>query len=236
MLLKNLISNLKPNFASLKIRGISSDSRNLKKGHIFISVKGNKFDGNKYINQAISKGANVIVHSRSIKKNKKTIFIKVKDPRETLARMSTKYYKKKPKNIIAVTGTNGKTSISHFFHQIFTNQKKRVGFIGTLGFKKNNYLKRRSLTTSDPLSLNKDLEEMKKAEINNVIIEASSHGLKQKRLDFLKIKAGIFTNLSRDHLDYHQNMNNYLNSKLILFHKTLKKRLIYNYRHRYQRV
>ncbi len=223
MLLKNLISNLKPNFASLKIRGISSDSRNLKKGYLFISVKGNKFDGNKYINHAISKGANVIVHSRSIKKNKKAIFIKVKDPRETLARMSTKYYKKKPKNIIAVTGTNGKTSISHFFHQIFTNQKKRVGFIGTLGFKKNNYLKRRSLTTSDPLSLNKDLEDMKKAEINNVIIEASSHGLKQKRLDFLKIKAGIFTNLSRDHLDYHQNMNNYLNSKLILFNKLLKK-------------
>ena len=80
MLLKNLISNLKPNFASLKIRGISSDSRNLKKGHIFISVKGNKFDGNKYINQAISKGANVIVHSRSIKKIKKLFSLRLKTP------------------------------------------------------------------------------------------------------------------------------------------------------------
>ena len=80
------------------------------------------------------------------------------------------------------------------------------------------------MTTLDPLSLNKDLEEMKKEGINNVIIEASSHGLKQKRLDFLKIKAGVFTNLSHDHLDYHKNMSDYFNSKLLLFKKLLKKR------------
>jgi len=224
MLLKNLISNLEPNVAALKIRGISFDSRSIRRGDLFVSIKGSKFNGNDYINQATSKGARAIIHSQKIKKNKKAIYIKVKDTRDTLARLSTKYYKNKPKNIIAVTGTNGKTSISNFFHQIFMLQNEKVGFIGTLGFKKNKHLRKRDLTTLDPLSLNKDLEEMKRAGINNVIIEASSHGLKQKRLDFLKIKAGIFTNLSHDHLDYHKTMDDYFNSKLLLFKKLLKKK------------
>ena len=92
-----------------------------------------------------------------------------------------------------------------------------------LGFKKNNNLKKRQLTTLDSLNLHKDLEEMKKSKIDNVIIEASSHGLIQNRLDFLNIKSGIFTNLSHDHLDYHKNMKNYFSAKLILFKKLLKK-------------
>jgi len=221
MLLKNLIRNLKPEVAALKIKGISFDSRSTKKGDLFVSIKGNKFDGNDYINQATSKGAKVIVHSRPIKKNKKVTFIKFKDTRNILARLSTRYYKNKPKNIIAVTGTNGKTSVSDFFYQIFTLQKKKSGFIGTLGFRKNKSLKRRNLTTLDSLTLNKDLDETKRSGINNVIIEASSHGLKQKRLDFLKVKVGIFTNLSHDHLDYHKDMKDYFNSKLLLFKNLL---------------
>ena len=224
MLLKNLISNLKPEVAALKIKGISFDSRSTKKGDLFISIKGNKFDGNDYIDQATSKGAKVVVHSRPIKKNKKIIFIKFKDTRNILARLSTRYYKKKPKNIIAVTGTNGKTSVSDFFYQIFMLQKKKSGFIGTLGFRKNKSLRRRNLTTLDSLTLNRDLDEMKRSGINNVIIEASSHGLKQKRLDFLKLKAGIFTNLSHDHLDYHKDMQDYFHSKLLLFKSLLKEK------------
>ena len=221
MLLKNLISNLKPELAALKIKGISFDSRNVKKGDLFVSIKGDKFDGNDYINQATSKGARVIVHSRKIKRNNKGTFIKFKDTRNILAWLSTKYYKNKPNNIVAVTGTNGKTSISDFFYQIFMLQNRKCGFIGTLGFRKNKFLKRRNLTTLDSLTLNKDLDEMKRSGINNVIIEASSHGLKQKRLDFLKIKAGIFSNLSHDHLDYHNDMKDYFNSKLLLFKNLL---------------
>ena len=224
MLLKNLISNLKPDVAAIKIRGVSFDSRNIKRGDLFVSIKGSKFNGNDYINEATSKGAKAVIHSQAIKKNKKAIYIKVKDTREALAKLSVKHYKNKPKNIIAVTGTNGKTSISDFFHQIFMLQNKKAGFIGTLGFKKNKLLKKRDLTTLDSLNLNKDLEEIKKAGINNVIIEASSHGLKQKRLNFLKIKAGVFTNLTHDHLDYHKTMSDYLNSKLLLFKKLLKKK------------
>jgi len=224
MLLKNLISNLKPEVGALKIKGISFDSRSIKKGDLFVSIKGNKFDGNDYIRQATSKGAKVIVHSRPVKKNTKATFIKFKDSRNILARLSTKYYKNKPKNIIAVTGTNGKTSVADFFYQIFMLQKKKSGFIGTLGFRKNKSLKRRNLTTLDSLTLNRDLNEMKRSGINNVIIEASSHGLKQKRLDFLKIKGGIFTNLSHDHLDYHKNMKDYLHSKLLLFNDLLQEK------------
>ena len=221
MLLKNLINNLRPELATTKINGISFDSRLTKKGDLFISIKGDKLDGNKFVEQAILKGAKVIVYSRSIKKNKKIIYIKVKDTRNILARLSSNYYKVKPKNIIAVTGTNGKTSVSDFFHQIFMLQNRNVGFIGTLGLKKNSFLKKRQLTTLDPLNLNRDLQEMRKNKINNVIIEASSHGLKQKRLDFLKIKAGIFTNLSHDHMDYHKDMSDYLFSKLLLFKNLL---------------
>ena len=216
MLLKNLIDNLNSKIGSERIKGISSDSRNIKKGDLFVSIKGNKFDGNKYIDEAISRGAKVILYSGFIKKKyEHAKLIRVKDTRSKLAEISSKYYKKKPKNIVAVTGTNGKTSISDFFHQIFILNKKKVGLLGTLGFKKNNHLKRRELTTLDSLNLHKDLYEMKKSNIENVIIEASSHGLKQKRLDFLNIKSGIFTNLSHDHLDYHKNMKDYLSSKLI---------------------
>ena len=96
--------------------------------------------------------------------------------------------------------------------------------IGTLGFKKNNNFRKKELTTPDTISLHKDLNEMKNSKIDNVILEASSHGLKQKRLDFLNIKTGIFTNLSHDHLDYHKDMKNYFSAKLILFKKILKKR------------
>ena len=225
MLLKNLINNLSPDVGKLKIRGLSLDSRNVKKGDLFISIKGNKFNANNYIEEAISKGAKAVIYSGSVKKKyKNIILIKVKDTRKKLAELSTKYYKNKPKNIVAVTGTNGKTSVSDFFYQIFLLEKKKVGALGTLGFKKNKSLKKRELTTLDSLNLNRDLNEMKKTGIDNAIIEASSHGLHQSRLNFLNIKTGIFTNLSHDHLDYHKSMKNYLNSKLILFKNILKKR------------
>ena len=133
MLLKNLISNLKPEISKIKIKGISFDSRNVKKGFLFFSISGNKFNGNDYIEQAIKKGAKVIIHSKNIRKNKNAIFIKKADPRSLLAYMSTKFYQKKPKNIIAVTGTNGKSSIADFFHQINSLQKKNCGFIIFLG-------------------------------------------------------------------------------------------------------
>ena len=166
MLLKNLIDNLNSKISNLKIRKISSDSRKIQKGDLFVSIKGNKFDGNKFIDHAILNGAKVVVYSGLLKKKYKNItYIKTKNTREKLAEISSKYFKKKPKNIIAVTGTNGKTSVSDFFHQIFRLNNKPVGLLGTLGFKKNSNLKKRQLTTLDSLNLHKDLEEMKQPKV-----------------------------------------------------------------------
>ncbi len=223
MLLKNLIKYSNSSFKNIYISGISFDSRKTKKNYVFVAIKGEKFDGNKYINHAINNGAIAVIYSGIVKKNNKAVFIKVKNTRKALARISTRYFKNKPRNIVAVTGTNGKTSVCDFFNQIFCLQNKKSGFIGTLGLKNNKILKKRDLTTQDSLNLNKDLENLKKNGINNVIIEASSHGLKQNRLDFLKIKTGVFTNFSHDHLDYHKSMKDYLNSKLILFRELILK-------------
>lgn len=140
----------------------------------------------------------------------------VKDARKSLSEACSNFYKKKPTNIIAVTGTNGKSSVAHFFYQILNLNKFSVASIGTLGIFSKNYNKKTNLTSIDPLSLHKNLQILAKNKANNVVLEASSHGLEQKRLDNLNIKIGIFTNLSHDHLDYHKNMQSYFNFKNVL--------------------
>ena len=130
----------------------------------------------------------------------------------------------KPKNIIAVTGTNGKTSVADLFYQILNLNKIPVASIGTLGIKYNNKIIKSELTSPDTIFLHQTLEKIKKNKIDNVIIEASSHGLNQKRIDHLKLKAGIFTNFSQDHLDYHRSMKKYLNAKTAFIFKYLTKK------------
>ena len=151
------------------------------------------------------------------------MFLYNKNPRELLAKTASKIYSKKPNNLIAVTGTNGKSSIVNFFYQIMKLNKKPVSSIGTLGIVTNKKNIQTNNTTLDSVTLNKFLAKLKINKINNVILEASSHGLKQHRLDGLKFDLGIFTNLSRDHLDYHKSYKDYLNSKLILFKHLMKK-------------
>ena len=119
--------------------------------------------------------------------------------------------------MIAVTGTNGKSSIADFYFQILNLNNKKVASIGTLGVRSKNNIQKLSNTTVDPIKLGKILNHLKNQKINNVILEASSHGLKQNRLDGLFFSLGIFTNLSHDHLDYHKNFESYLNAKLYLF-------------------
>jgi len=224
MLLKKLIKSCPEDIMKIDISGLAIDSRNVKKGNIFFALKGSKLNGEKFITNAIKKGAGVIVISskKKFKKNKTPILI-VKNMEKTLSTCCNKFYKKKPKNIIAVTGTNGKTSVADFFYQIMSLNNMKAASIGTLGIKSKNQIKKTKLTSPNIISLHKELEILKKNKIENVIIEASSHGLKQGRLNGLKIKAGIFTNFSQDHLDYHKNMKDYFNSKMILFNKLLEK-------------
>ena len=223
MLLKNLIKFKPGNLKLVKISGLALDSRRIKKGNLFFALKGSKLNGEKFINQAIKRGAAAIVcTTRKKVKNYSVPVIKVKNIKESLGYACSKFYKNKPRNIIAVTGTNGKSSVADFFYQILLLNKIPVSTIGTLGIKKNKTNKKIGLTSPDIITLHKELSELKKAKINNVIVEASSHGLEQGRLNNINFKAGIFTNFSQDHIDYHKSMKNYLNAKLILFSKLLK--------------
>ena len=222
MIIGNFFKKIKHEYKKHKFTGLCFDSLKCEKGHIFFAIKGTVIDGNKFINQAIQKGARTIVSSQEFEGFKKdTLYIKSSNVRKLLSRISYSIYKNKPKNIIAVTGTNGKSSVADFYFQILRLNKIKVASIGTLGVKKGNYIKSVSNTTIDPIKLSKVLNQLQKENINNVILEASSHGLKQNRLDGLNFKTAIFTNLSHEHLDYHKTFKDYLKSKLYLFQKLL---------------
>ena len=224
MLLGNLVKIKNESYKKILVKGICFDSRKIKKNDVFIAIKGNKTSGNKFIKKAISNGASAIITDQNLKTKKSIVpILKVKNARESLSEICANFYRKKPKNIIAVTGTNGKTSVANFFCQILNINKISAGTFGTLGIISNKIKKKSKLTSVDPLQLHKNLQIFALKKINNVILEASSHGLSQKRLNNLKIKIGIFTNLSQDHLDYHKNMKEYLNAKMYLFKYLLNK-------------
>ncbi len=225
MLLKNLIKTLSKNHKNLEVKGLTANSNDVKKGYIFIAIKGTKINGEHFINDAIKKGAIAIICSQDCKySNKKILVIKTKNIRKYLSKLSSKFYNLKPKNIIAVTGTNGKTSVADFFYQILSLNRVPVASIGTLGIKYKKKTIKTQLTTPDTVTLHKNLENLKNNKIDNVIIEASSHALHQNRLNDINFKAGIFTNFSQDHLDYHRTMKAYLNAKLVLFSQLLSKK------------
>ena len=225
MIIGNFIKEIELKYKNHYFSGLCFDSSKCKKDNIFFAIKGTKIDGNKFINNAIQKGARIIISNQKFQGlRKKILFIKSSNVRKVLSEFAYSIYKNKPKNIIAVTGTNGKSSVADFYFQILKFNKKKVASIGTLGIKTQNYTKKVSNTTIDPIALSVILDKLKKEKINDVILEASSHGLKQNRLDGLKFRTGIFTNLSHDHLDYHKTLNDYLKSKLYLFEKLLKKK------------
>ena len=225
MFLKDYYPKLNKKFFSFKFKGISFDTSNVKKDYIFFAIKGNNLDGNKFIKEAINNGSKIII-SETVNEGfiNNILYLKNKNPRKLLAEFAAKLNYQRPNNMVAVTGTNGKSSIANFYYQILKLNKKKVASIGTLGINGINYKKNISNTTFDPINLNKILTKLKKKKIENVILEASSHGLKQHRLDGLKFDLGIFTNLSRDHLDYHKKFKDYFESKMILFRKLMKKK------------
>ena len=225
MHLKDYISNIEKKYGEVFFSGISFNSSKVRKNNIFFAIKGINVDGNDYIEDAIKKGAAVIVSEKKINKKKgKILFLHTSNVRKLLAEVSYKISDKKPKILVAVTGTNGKSSVADFYYQLLNLNLKKVASIGTIGIKYNNKKKSLTNTTLDPVKLGTILKELRKQKIEYVIMEASSHGLKQNRLDGLLFDVGIFTNLSHDHLDYHKNMKNYLKSKLYLFEQLIKKR------------
>ena len=227
MLLGKLLKSIEEKSKKIPVSGISFDSRKVKKKNIFFAIEGKKTSGTSFIQEAQLRGASaIVIEKKRSNKSYKIPFILVKDVRKSLAEACSNFYKKKPTNIIAVTGTNGKSSVADFFYQILNFNKKKVASIGTLGICSQNFIKKTKLTSIDPLSLHKNLERLANNKVTHVILEASSHGLDQKRIDGLKIKTGIFTNLSHDHLDYHKNMKTYFDSKMYLFNNLLNKNSI----------
>ena len=225
MLLKDYIPKLNSKYHKINFSGIAFNSKEVKKGNIFFAIKGSNTDGNFFIRDAIKKGSKVIVSDKCKNEFKNNIlFINHKYPRKLMAQISSKIFVKKPNNIIAVTGTNGKSSIANFYFQILKFNKIKVASIGTLGVSGIKIKKNFSNTTFDSIQLNKILKKIKENKIDNVILEASSHGLDQNRLHGIKFDIGIFTNFTRDHLDYHKTFKNYLDAKLILFKKLMKKK------------
>ncbi len=225
MFLGNLFKSNNKKIRNQFFSGLAFDSKLCKKNFIFFAIKGNNSDGHNYIDQAIKNGARTIIHQKSFEGFKENVlFLRHKNTRKFLAECSYNFFKKKPKNIIAVTGTNGKSSVSDFYYQILKLNKINVASIGTLGIKFKNKIISTNNTTLDSINLAKYLNLIKHNKIDNVILEASSHGLKQNRLDGINFSTGIFTNFSHDHLDYHKNLKDYLSSKLYLFKSLLKKK------------
>ena len=201
-------------------RNFSINSKKVNKNDIFFAIEGSKQSGSLYSSEALSKGAYKVITSKNIR-NKN--YLIVKNVKKFLVEACSVKYKEKPKNIIAVTGTNGKSSVANFYFQILKNLKINSAAIGTLGIFYKNKVKRTNLTTPDIITIHKELNFFKKKKIDNVCLEASSHGLHQNRLDGINFAAGIFTNFTQDHLDYHKNLKNYLRAKLYLFSSLLKK-------------
>ena len=219
MKIGNFLNDIDTRFKQHTFSGISFHSKNCFKNCIYFSVKGKVSNGNHFINEAIKNGANTIVSDLNFQGYRgKTLFIKNKNPRLLMSNFVNKIYKRKPYNLVAVTGTNGKSSVADFYYQILNLNNIKCASIGTLGVKSKYFNLRTNNTTLDNISLNKVFQQLIKKGIENVILEASSHGLQQNRLDDLKFNTSIFTNFSRDHLDYHKSYKSYLNSKLLSHH------------------
>ena len=206
-------------FAAIEIAGVSADSRAVRPGELFVAVAGAKTDGLNFIPQALAAGAAAIMAERppSAPLPAGVAFIKVDDARRALALAAAKFFSRQPRVIAAVTGTSGKTSVAAFMRQIWTALGHAAASIGTVGLVSPQREVYGSLTTPDPVALHRSLDQLAGEGVTHLAIEASSHGLDQRRLDGVRVAAGGFTNLSRDHLDYHPTLEAYLAAKLRLF-------------------
>ncbi len=208
----------------VEIKGLTADSREAGEGFLFAAIAGTKTDGTRFIEDALSKGAAALLVASGVEVNpSRTVpIIYDPNPRAKLARMAAAFYARQPKTVVAVTGTNGKTSVAAFSRQIWEKLGRRAASLGTVGIVSPLGEKPLAHTTPDPVALHKMLAELADAEVDVLALEASSHGLEQYRLDGVKLAAGAFTNITRDHLDYHDSFQSYFNAKLRLFRNLLE--------------
>ncbi len=220
MRLRDLFSDdatLPPQAEAAVVSGLAVDSRSVKPGDLFFALAGSKTDGARFIDSAVSSGAVAIAGDHPPPGGIRVPFVTTPNPRRALALAAAKFYPRQPQTIAAVTGTSGKTSVAAFTRQIWQRLGHQSASIGTIGLVSPKRTIYGSLTTPDPIALHRQLDEIAGEGVTHLAFEASSHGLDQFRLDGVRIAAGGFTNLTRDHMDYHPDVAHYLNAKLRLF-------------------
>ena len=202
----------------IEILGLSADSRAVQPGYLFAALSGTEQDGAAYIGSAIEQGAVAVLTGPHVPVPSKAVYVLAdNNPRRRLALLAAKFYGAQPRTIAAVTGTNGKTSVAWFTRQIWEILGYKAASIGTLGAIASGFPEAPSLTTPEPVTLHHTLADFAAAGIDHAVLEASSHGLAQYRLDGVRVSAAAFTNLTRDHLDYHHSEEEYFYAKKRLF-------------------
>jgi UDP-N-acetylmuramoyl-L-alanyl-D-glutamate--2,6-diaminopimelate ligase len=220
MRLRELFSDdakIDPQAEAVVVSGVAVDSRLVKPGDLFFALAGQKTDGARFIDAAIASGAVAVAGDHPPPGVWRAPFVVTANPRRALALAAAKFYPRQPATIAAVTGTSGKTSVAAFTRQIWLGLGHASASIGTIGLVSPKHTIYGSLTTPDPIALHRQLDEIAGEGVTHLAFEASSHGLDQYRLDGVRIAAGGFTNLSRDHMDYHPDAAHYLAAKLRLF-------------------
>ena len=219
MKLRELFSDnaaIEPQAGAVDVKGLAVDSRTVRPGDLFFALAGTKTDGSRFIDAAIKAGAVAVAGDRALPSHG-VPFVVTPNPRRALALAAARFYPRQPATIAAVTGTSGKTSVAAFTRQIWERLGHASASIGTIGLVSRKRTVYCSLTTPDPIALHKQLDEIAGDGVTHLAFEASSHGLDQFRLNGVRVAAGGFTNLSRDHMDYHPDEAHYLAAKLRLF-------------------
>jgi UDP-N-acetylmuramoyl-L-alanyl-D-glutamate--2,6-diaminopimelate ligase len=206
----------------VEIAGLTADSRDVRPGMLFAALAGSRADGRIFIDDAIARGAAAVLADPSLAGRTLPVPLILDDnPRRRLALMAARLFERQPSCIAAVTGTNGKTSVAGFTRQLWTSLGHAAGSLGTLGLDAAGVHRSSNLTTPDPVQLHALLAEVVAVGVEHLVLEASSHGLDQHRLDGVRLSAAAFTNLSRDHFDYHGSFAEYLAAKRRLFSELL---------------
>ncbi|NLL51946.1 MAG: UDP-N-acetylmuramoyl-L-alanyl-D-glutamate--2,6-diaminopimelate ligase [Peptococcaceae bacterium] len=203
--------------AEVEVSGLTHDSRKIEQGDIFVCIKGFKTDGHDFAAQAVQAGAKALLVERYLELNVPQI--KVRDTRQAVGYLAAAFYNypSRELELVGVTGTNGKTTVTHLVEEIARLEGKRTGMIGTLGSRINGLSLPGQHTTPESTEIQKLLKAMVDKGVNTAVMEVSSHALALGRVNGCVYSAGIFTNLSQDHLDYHHSMQEYLEAKSILF-------------------
>jgi len=202
------------------IGGLTADSRAVRPGDLFAALPGSKVDGRDFIAQAVAQGAAAVLVPTGTRVEG-VVVVEDDEPRRRFAQMAARFHGGQPAVMAAVTGTNGKTSVVNFLRQIWTRLGLQAASLGTIGLIAPHRVEKGSLTTPDPVSLHKTLAELAEAGVTHAAFEASSHGLDQYRLDGVNLAAAAFTNLTRDHMDYHGDEAHYFAAKARLFTEIL---------------